>query len=144
MFNQNRVLDMDDFLEAIGFVVPEGYNLEYFVVPREAGINLPSNSGIRVEDRPEDETITYHMTPPNQKHDTAENPAEYSIWEPPKLGRRLPTPHPPILSTDPSELKSPFVQMIKESRSDRLTFRLKEGVYPFSEGTLFSCRRKRI
>jgi len=143
MFNQNKVLEVSDFLEAIGFVVPPNYTLDYFVVPRDS-IRIPQKAGlVRGEDSPDDESITYHMTPPSMKHDTAENPVEYSIWDPDPIKRRMAAPHPLLRSTDPSELKSPFVQMINETKSDRLTFRLTEDVDPFKKGTLFSCVRRK-
>jgi hypothetical protein len=145
MFNQKPQLDIADFLEAVGFVSPPNFKVDYFVVPRGDQLNLPENSGFSTrQDLPEDETITYHQTPPVEKHDIAEDPAEYSIWEAGPLGKRLATPHPLPKVTDPSELKSPFVQMIHEARASSITFRLKEDVYPFKRGTLFHCVPNRI
>jgi hypothetical protein len=145
MFNQKDTLDIEDFLEAIGFVAPPGYDVNYFVVPRGQEKIFTQTPGFtKGESLPEDETITYHQTPPDQKHDTAESPSEYSIWEARPLGRRLSAPHPLPRVTDPSELKSPFVKMINESTKKKISFRLTEDVYPFRSGTLFFCSKKRL
>jgi hypothetical protein len=144
MYNQKPQLEIEDFLEAIDFVAPPGFEVSYFVVPRGGEVNLPPQSGFNQAQSTIDESITYHRTPAVEKLDVAEEPIEYSIWEPDALKRKEPAPHPLPRVTDPSELKSPFVKMINESRERSVTFVLKESVWPFKVGTLFHCERRRV
>jgi hypothetical protein len=144
MYLQKNDLDIEDFLQAVEFVVPEHYNLEYFVVPRGEGFTPPPGAAQAQNTYEDDQSIAYKMTPPQLKQDYAAPPPEYSIWEPGDLNRRQPQPAILPRVTDPSELQSPFVK-IQESADDRkLEFILTESVFPFPKGTMFSCTRKAI
>ena len=142
MYIQKPDYDISDFLEAIGFITPPGYDIRYFILPKNGSFNVPPNSGFtKTESIPEDESIIYRRTPPTLKKDFAQDPIEYSIWEPGELGRTQPSN--PILPkvTDPSELESPFLKIHESLDKENIEFSLKENIEPFPSGTLFKARR---
>jgi hypothetical protein len=143
MYVQKQDLDLSDFLEAVNFVTPPGYQIDYFIIPHGESFNPPEGADVSIQTPPiDDESILYHMTPPTLKKDFAQDPVEYGIWEPGELGRREPSPAAIPRVTEPEDLQSPFVKMINEGLNDKVEFVLKENIYPFPTGTYFSCERK--
>jgi hypothetical protein len=141
MFLTQKIYDLNNFLSALNFIAPRGTEVSYFITPRDE-INLPENSGFQVQkvlDIPEDESITYVKQMPSQKQDQAITPTEYSVFDPGKLGRRIPTPNllPPV--TEPENLESPFIQTLSECKTFGTDLKLLEDYMMFPKNTIFHC-----
>lgn len=143
MYNQNTTLDLESFLKAIGFVPPEGFQVDYFIVPRGESFMVPKGAPVAEQGYEDDSSITYQMTQPILKHDMAPTPPEYQIWEVPEIGRRQPTITQLPRVTEPEDLESPFVKIQESVREDRLEFSLRKSLFPFPKGTFFSCKKTR-
>jgi hypothetical protein len=141
MFLTQKSYDIEDFLSALHFIAPKGTSVAYFISPSN-DIQLPQNSGFQKQqllDIPEDESITYVRQQPVQKQDQAMTPADYSVFDPRELGRRIPTPNilPPV--TEPESLDSPFVKVLSESLALGTDVKLLEDYKMFPKNTLFHC-----
>ena len=143
MYIQKTTHDVESFLNAIGFIPPEGFEVDYFIIPRGSGVAVPQNPSMSQSSYKDDESITYTMTQPILKHDTADTPMEYQIWDPPEIGRRQAAPAHMLPTTDPSDLECPHVKIQESVRPDRLEFSLRSQVGVFPRGTYFSCRRSK-
>jgi hypothetical protein len=145
MFLTQKTYDLNNFLSALNFIAPKGMSVAYFITPKE-GVLLPDNSGFEVQvlDTPEDESITYARQQPVQKQDQAITPADYSVFDPGKLGRRQPTPNilPPV--TEPEQLESPFVQVLSESLALGTDIKLLENYMMFPKNTVFHCEINKL
>lgn len=144
MFLTSKDYNIEDFLQSLGFICPQGYNVAYFITPPGNEIALPQGAPFTVQqlkDMPPDESQVYMQNPPAQKIDQAVTPAEFSVWEPGELGRRQPTPNilPDITDPGEQELGSPFVKMLSESRTYGTDVQLTENFGPFPKNTLFHC-----
>ena len=141
MYIQRSDFNIKDFLEAVNFICPKGYDINYFILPKKDSFDLPINSGFsRMEGLPEDESIVYKRTPPIFKKDFAQDPVEYSVWEPKELGKN--TPSNPIIPkiTDPSELDSPFIKVHESMVKDNIEVSLRKRIGPFPVGSFFKMR----
>jgi hypothetical protein len=142
MYLQKNDFDINDFLQAVGFITPKGYNIQYFISPQGEGMEFSSDGPAIAQNNAKDESIVYKMTPPTLKQDYAQSPADYSIWQPAELGRKTPTPSILPRVTEPEELQSPFVKITESADPRKLEFILQEKIFPFEKGTFFSCKRK--
>lgn len=143
MYLNNHEYNLQDFLQSINFIPPQGFQVAYFITPHDIG-QLPQNSGYEVIPTPEDESQTYTMTPPITKIDQAETPADYSSFDIPELGRRIPTPNILPEITEPEDLKSPFVKVLSESSIYGTDIQLKEDWMMFPKNTIFHCITKKL
>jgi hypothetical protein len=145
MYVANKELDIEDFLSAINFVPPSGMSVAYILTP-QPGLQLPPGSGFQAEtlDIPEDESIKYVRTEPQMKIDGAMTPADYSVFEVPELGRRIPTLSPTPKITEPEDLPSPFVKVLSESMQYGLDIMLRENWKCFPKNTIFHCVVNRL
>jgi hypothetical protein len=140
--------DVSDFLKAVNFITPPNTKLSYFIIPYAAGVQgfeLPAGAPFsREADVPEDESIVYRRTEPIMKQDIAESPAEYSFWNPDKLGRKQPTTRPLPSVTQPGEMGSPFVKILSENRVAPEDVVLRETWECFPKGTIFHFKERRV
>jgi hypothetical protein len=145
MFLTQKVYDIENFLQALSFIAPQGTSVAYFITPK-GGIKLPNESGFQQQllDTPEDESITYIRQSPVQKQDQAITPPDYSVFDPGKLGRKQPTPNilPPV--TEPDQLNSPFVQVLSENRIYGSDIKLLEDYMMFPKGSVFHCVQAKL
>jgi len=147
MFLTNTDYNVEDFLQAIQFIPPQGMSVAYFITPND--INMPQGTGYQQQQNIEkmpDESQTYTMTPPQQKIDQAVTPAEFSHWQPGELGRRQPTPNvlPDITDPGEQELGCPFVKVLSESRLYGTDIQLLEDFHMFPKNTLFHCMPNKL
>ena len=150
MYLASEPKDLKDFFQATRFLPPNGYDVEYFIVPANAGFQLPKNSGFVPEARVDPgaepafmsppETIVYSRQRPVEKISQERSPEGYSD-KPRQLPRTAPVSQDVIPSTDTLSLGSPFVRKISESRDDE-TVVLRKRYGPFPRNTLFHFVRK--
>lgn len=140
MFLIDTENDIADFLEAVNFLPPEGFTVDYFVVPQNE-MQVPANTGFELLSE-DDLSQTYCRVEPINKIDQADSPIEYSDWSVPHIGvkgaKKMPLPR----SVDPSELRCPFVKELSESNSTYKDLLLNKRYGPFPKGTVFHCVRK--
>ena len=142
MFLIDTENDIADFLEAVNFLPPEGFTVDYFVVPQnEISISNYEDVGFELECE-DDLSQTYCRINPIERIDQADSPAEYEDWTVQSPGVRGPKRMPFPRSTDPSELNCPFVKELSESNRTYKDLLLKENFGPFPKGTVFHCVRK--
>lgn len=137
MFLIDTENDIADFLEAVSFLPPKGFSVDYFIVPQNE-IQLSPETGFELQT--EDElSQTYSRVQPIEKIDQAVTPAEYNDWSAPKAGKRGPQETAIPRSVDPEELPCPFVKELSESNKKYKDLLLKENFGPFPKGTVFHC-----
>jgi len=143
MYLTNTEYGVEDFLKSLQFIAPPGTSVAYFISPRNMG-QLPIQAGFQAKEKVPDNSIVYVHQPPAQKQDQATTPAEYSVFDPPEMGRRQPTPNILPDVTEPEDLDCPFIQVLSESKMYGTDIKLIEDYNMFPKNTLFHCVPNKI
>jgi len=155
MFLQSEDHNIDDFLNAVNFIAPQGFNLKYFIVPYAANTTIlaggaQDNGYERVEPERNSQdvkgitdTITYvrkNMKDRQSFNDSGFNlnqiPNEFPITRQNQAPSNL-EPLQTDLIADGTEIKSPIAGvLVTESRKDYIDIQLKEAIGCFPKHTL--------
>ena len=138
----NNEQTVEDFLKATNFLAPQGMQLQYFIVPKQAQYSVPSGSGFQLEGVSKDLSKTYTQKDPQMKHSFADQPNDSAT-----IPQSLPTHEgavAPVVqqAIQGTMIKSPAKGLqIIENTSKSKSVMLKEDWCGFPKNTLFHFGR---
>lgn len=163
MFLQSEDHNIDDFLKAVNFIAPQGFNLKYFIVPYAANNTIlaggAAQNGFEVtqpEPNSQDvkgitDTITYlrkDMKNRQSFNDSNFNlnqiPNEFPITRPQEMPSNLEPLQTDLIAAG-TEIKSPIAGVkVLESQKEYIDMKLDEDVGCFPKHTILHFTKEKL